>query len=362
MIRVTRRVRRQGFSSARQSSDSSRQAMTLIELLVVVGIAVILAAAAVPLVKPAIQDAKLREASRQINVFFSAARARAIEKGRPVGVWIARSAPGANASMDLYIAETPLPYAGDFIGATATLEDFDSNDIVDGATIDSAQGVAFPTLVQVGDRIRFDYKGPFYRITAIDSATYEITFAVPSGVPAPANEGALVPYQVYRQPKKSSASPLQLNGSIAIDLQYSGIGAVGTQFDASLTNVAGTPPVLNRTPVVVMFDEGGAMSRIYGSYQASSGSIPGSGVAPRGTVHLLLGSFDQTTPAPDPTTGVSSVSTAERNNLEDQRNVWISIGDRNGAISSAENGGLPGSTDISLAREFARSGRTMGGG
>ena len=72
--------------------------MTLVELLVVVTIAVVLVAAAVPMMKPALQSSRVREVSRQLNVFLQVARARAIETGRTAGIWIERDTPGSNAS------------------------------------------------------------------------------------------------------------------------------------------------------------------------------------------------------------------------------------------------------------------------
>ncbi len=97
--------------------------MTLVELLVVVTISVLLLASAVPLMRPALKDAQLRESTRQLNVMCAMAKARAREIGRPVGIQIERSAPGSNAAFEVHMAETPPPYTGDFVDALADLVD-----------------------------------------------------------------------------------------------------------------------------------------------------------------------------------------------------------------------------------------------
>src|SRR5688572_15071580 len=95
--------------------------MTLVELLVVVAIIVLLVAVAVPAVAPAIRENRLREASRQVNVLIARAKARAGENGRRVALWLERSAPGSNAVMDIYLAESPPEYNGDLQGAGVLL-------------------------------------------------------------------------------------------------------------------------------------------------------------------------------------------------------------------------------------------------
>jgi len=350
-----------------------RGGVTLVELLVVVTIAVILVASAVPLMKPALRDSQLREAARQINVYFALAKARGIQHGRGAGVMIQRADPGSNAAFEMFMAETPPPYAGDVIGAVATLEDnwpkdpTTGNSIPDGnyesAVFTDSNSFNLSFLVQVGDLIQFNYQGAWYEITLVSTAVRNVG-GTPTTVPliefAPKSAGAnaypglsaSVPYKVARRPRKSSGAPLQFNGGVVIDLEYSGIGASGQQFDAALTNdTTASPPVLNNLPILIMFDGSGAISRVYGSAVLATTSpptysIPGNGVAPTGTLHLLVGRFEQTG------------ALAEVTNLQDPKNVWISIGDRTGTVTSAAN--LTASS-IAAARELARSGQSMGG-
>ena len=90
-----------------------RRAMTLVELLVVVAIMLMLAAVAIPAMRPSMEGRKTREAARAINVYLSSARNRAIESGRPVGVQIERDIASnlSLAGVTLYQVEVPLPYS-----------------------------------------------------------------------------------------------------------------------------------------------------------------------------------------------------------------------------------------------------------
>ena len=91
----------------------------------------------VPLMKPVFEGQETREAARNISVFFANAKTLAIQKNRPVGVWIERAssqlidptfpisdnnpsnpnnnipAERAFASYRLFIAEQPESYTGD---------------------------------------------------------------------------------------------------------------------------------------------------------------------------------------------------------------------------------------------------------
>ncbi|MDA1054178.1 MAG: hypothetical protein O3C40_27340 [Planctomycetota bacterium] len=344
-----------------KKSKADRGGVTLVELLVVVTIAVMLVATAVPLMKPAMKDGQLREAARQINAVFAVAKSRGIHHGRGAGVMIQRSQPGSNAAFELFIAETPPPYAGDIIGAVATLKDYKDtagNSTPDGnfetAEFLDGNSATLAKLVQVGDLVQFNYQGPWYEITAVAETPVMLVRFQPKSASSNAwpSATATVPYKIARHPRKSSGAPLQFSGGVVIDLEYSGIGASGQQFNAALTNnTTASPPILNNQPILIMFNGSGALSRIYGSAILVSTSpatyaIPGNGVAPTGTVHLLVGRFEQTG------------ALAEVTNLQDPKNVWISIGDRTGTVTSAAN--LTASS-VAEARELARSGQSMGG-
>ncbi len=59
---------------------------TLVELLAEIIIMTMLAAAALPVIAPAMQNRQVREGARIVNGFLTGARNRAMQTGRPVGV------------------------------------------------------------------------------------------------------------------------------------------------------------------------------------------------------------------------------------------------------------------------------------
>jgi Tfp pilus assembly protein FimT len=87
--------------------------VTLIELLAVVSIMLIVTVIAVPAMKPALENRKIREAARAVNVYLGSARNHAIELGRPVGVLFNRDSTQGNPCITLQQVEIPATYAGD---------------------------------------------------------------------------------------------------------------------------------------------------------------------------------------------------------------------------------------------------------
>lgn len=92
---------------------------TLLELLVVILIVVTITAATVPAIAPATSSRRTREGARLLNVFLNAARNRAMETGRPAGVWMDRVEDVPEAVATLSFCEVPPPYSGDFSDSTA---------------------------------------------------------------------------------------------------------------------------------------------------------------------------------------------------------------------------------------------------
>ncbi|HWB00263.1 MAG TPA: prepilin-type N-terminal cleavage/methylation domain-containing protein [Pirellulales bacterium] len=95
-------------------SGARRLGVSLIELLVVIAIVLVVSAVTMRTLSPALTNRNLREAARMVNVFINAARNRAIQSGRPAGVWIEKMPGLPEVSVNLYQAMVPDPYAGDF--------------------------------------------------------------------------------------------------------------------------------------------------------------------------------------------------------------------------------------------------------
>lgn len=313
----------------RHHKQQLRRGITLVELLVVVVIMVILLSAATAAMIPLLADRELREAARQLNAVIGGAPARAAQLGRPVGIWIERSKNNANAAFEVYLAEVPPLYAGDVLGATAIVSPPAGGADSGGANLRySVAGLGSNPgegLVQIGDMVRYDYQGPFYPITAMTPPEV-IQYYVGDKPPPPTYNNPGVPYQVIRQPRKSSAQPLQMPSSTVVDLSQSGIGGSGTEFQ------------FGPKPVVITFTAQGGIDLVYANW-TSGGTWQPRQVT--GNIHLLVGSIDK----------------VGANNLADQRNRWVTIGRQSGTVITTENVG----GTIDAAREFAISGKGMGG-
>lgn len=107
--------------------DPARSGATLLELLAVILIMLMITAMTIPVVAPAISGRRIREGARMVSTFINAARNRAIETGRPAGVWLERSRGLPEVCENLYMAEIPAPYGGDFLDSTVECVVVDKN-------------------------------------------------------------------------------------------------------------------------------------------------------------------------------------------------------------------------------------------
>jgi hypothetical protein len=91
--------------------------------LVVIIILTTLVSAAIPIMAPTNDDRRLREASRSVNAFISAAQMKAVQLQRPVGVALKRLSQDTNSDptqrhddnavcIELFYVEQPAPYRG----------------------------------------------------------------------------------------------------------------------------------------------------------------------------------------------------------------------------------------------------------
>ena len=301
-----------------RTSRAQRLGFTLIELLVVVAILIILVGVLTTALQPVLAGKEIREAARSLNAFFAASVARAAETGRPAGVWIERSSANTNGAFDVFFADVPPLYAGDFVNDRAT---FTSTTQV---TLPAGQA-SVAGFIGVGDRIRFDFSGPWYEITTVSGLN--ITYLL-GGHPAPPHT-TTVPFQVLRGPRKSLVSPMQLPSNTVIDLANSGVGASGTQFN----NATQTDPV------VIMFSPDASIDRIY--YHDGTAYA---GRKLTAMLHVLVGRSGQI--------GAGNLGAGPNDNR------WVSVNHQTGRVITTENMG----GSVSNARLFATSGQGMGGG
>jgi prepilin-type N-terminal cleavage/methylation domain-containing protein len=157
-----------------------RRGVTLVEMLIVISIMAILTVAALKLMQP-VEDRRVREAARAVNVYISSARNRAMEIGRPCGV-IFRRANGTNfptASMVLDQCEVPPPYAGDETNSLVKVQDWTFRPdglkyFKDGRIVLKVQikdGQFSSNLLRPGDLMQLNGQGPFYTLIYDDPTT-----------------------------------------------------------------------------------------------------------------------------------------------------------------------------------------------
>ncbi len=363
---------------------STRHGMTLVELLMVISIMTILMVVAIPMVRPAFENRQLREAARQLNAFVAGAKFRAAELGRPMGVWIDTNAAISDPKFanHVYMAEVAPSYTGAEIGSRITIEfpapgvpaaprpsppwhfEFDDEPLgtlhfwdstgnVDSDTINLA---LIQSLVSSGELfyVQFDHKGRFYTCFNTGSA---LLISLPHGPPPGLEHPTSTPlpgsppvgqtYEIMRGPTRSIVSPLVLPGDAVIDLSVSGVG-VGN--DADAFKVAAS-----NSPIIIMFTSNGQV----GSVIIDQVSYP-----PVGSIFLLIGRRAKVmVPSVGP-----ALANPELSNLADPSNLWITINNRTGAITTEDNGatqGMPVATPvldrIKAAREFARTSTQKGG-
>jgi prepilin-type N-terminal cleavage/methylation domain-containing protein len=383
-----------GPDSGQLAKSGGRRGMTLTELLVVVSIVVLLSASLVPMVQPVLRGQRVREASRQLNVYLAGAQARAVELGRPVGIWIERAGHEPIGPLNnwytghrLYLAEQPTSYTGDLYESRVRLLpdaadptrwearydwdpqspglsccDFLSASLQQAAaTLDPRLAIALP-----GDMIRFNGRGPYYVIDQIDATSLKFRATVGQGMaltryvrPAPSNPSELLAYQpgvrfeIMRRPIKSNSTPLELPRNTGIDLSLSGYGP---PYDTPYLLLPGYDSFIYQPTsfaarfrevhpeydIVIMFKPEGGVDRVY--YVAHELDVLSFWEMPQGMISLLVARDDQIgrdslrnliTPDVHENLVLGPLGEA---NLRDQDNIWLSISTITGRIQSSPNG------------------------
>ncbi len=281
-------VRRASLFTVHRPRTTDRGGFTLVELLVVIAIISAVTIATIPLLLPALDMRRIREAARLVSTHFSSAQSDALAKGRSVGVWIERLSSEPTAAMDLFLCEVPPPYAGDSMGSLATCR------LAGGkATVSLGADTGWYGLLKPGDLIRFNYGGDVYQFNGMAEQTPGSGTFIDATQESPAGSGNFIlkpdntlqfqivwtnvanstficppvasaasgwhtPYQIYRQPVKSATPPLQLPAGSVIDLAYS--GTAGDTFQDELptspTNLQTAFPT-DKRPIIVTFNKSG---------------------------------------------------------------------------------------------------------
>ena len=176
-----------------------------------------------------------------------------------------------------------------------------------------------------------------------------------------------VPYRIIRQPVKTSTPPLQLTGSVVLDLNWSGINdsyfvqrdttaAPFTKLTAA--NAGESVAAEDKSPIVIMFSPSGNVSRLYLS-DIVDGQWNWGWVAPTSAIHLLIGQREAVPP--------ENAELVKWLNLD---NLWVSIHPQTGLLTTTENAEVDPSLNspiyaytggVRADRAFATRAKSMGG-
>ncbi|HOM16279.1 MAG TPA: prepilin-type N-terminal cleavage/methylation domain-containing protein [Thermoguttaceae bacterium] len=324
----------------------SRAGMTLVELLVVVTILVILTGVVIPVLTPSLESRRMRESARQVNLYLNRARSMAMEKKRPVGVWLERRQGLNQAVTNLFIVEE-LPPTGLDSSNIPRLLVSNSNPQTpsSGSALLTFPGGA-PSDLQVGDYLQLNFQGPIWEMITISPVSANQRHCtlrqtgmgppVPPNIPQPG-----VPYQIFRTPRlRSLASPLELPSATAIDTQWSGIG-VGT-----LAQAFAPPTTTDTNPILILFSPKGEVDSVW-CWTSQSGSPVWQKTKATEPIYLLVGKLNRIPQGEDNLT-----------NWQDLGNLWVVVTPQTGMVRTVE---MASGTNSVEARRIARESHSMGG-
>ena len=358
-----------------------RRGLTLVELLVTVTIMGMVVAISVPIIKPMLASNKTKSGADIVAGFLAQARNRAIEENRPVGVTFERVLNYENSGVYPYngacvtmrqVAE-PRPLSG-FVRDVRVAVDA-SGQIrfrVWSPSTSPPQWVAdsneinyWNKLVNPGDQIQFDGKGPKYEILS----GFQIDMTVNPAPPIYSDQQPTL-FKVFRKPQPGKvaptmARPVALPEGIVVDLDSSGTG----NFTDKSQDQDGYPICDNfsaagpqdTNSVTIMFSPTGEVDRIYFSDPdpGKAGQIISE--IPAGPIFLNVGiwersgfwmqdgsnSYISNDYLPDEGSTIT--------NYHDMNNYWVTIFPRTGATRVNRVAPVPSGGAINESREYATS-------
>lgn len=335
----------------RRFSAAGRNAYTLVEMLIVVSIMIMLVAVTLPVAKKVMDGSQGREASRQLNAYLAMAKARALQTGRPCGLYLPFQLPlghtdpsltpaqipqywPVRAATQIFLAETPQHYSG----STTSARGYISGGVfitctTTSSALDANEAGYLSSLLKTGEQflVRFNFKGDWYICNNAGSNTFTYIRPLQGTVQPPSTVSQ---FQILRSPRPIG-NALELPQGTCIDITYSGVGNSGRQFPlpSNLNSIAGG--------LYVMFSSNGSIDSMY------INSLPT--VPPNGSLYFLIGKTEKVG-TNDPYVLASSnfnsaiYANKDISNLADPTSLWVVVSRSTGQVMTAEN--MPDPTKI----------------
>ena len=358
--------------------------MTLIELVVVIGILVILLSIAIPTLRNGVRERKLREAARELSGFIRRAKARAVEIGRPAGIWIERrddTAVGAKQGVRVHLCEVPPAFSG---STSSSMVFVDPNGWLTFAGEPAPPNAITPVNISIDRqmilsrvpagatfKIRFHGRKPFFTAQRILDANGSLYLRVNLGSNPPAYIGKLatagMTFTAVFPPRRVGGESIEFPGDTVIDLWSSGLGALQNNFAPPA--FPSSPNMYDPRPVMVLFTPEGDVETLMFSRLVLNPVPPPTQIVemavvpPPGPIHFLIGRINGIV---DGVAGIPNFGNVS-GNLLDPSTIWVTINHRTGKVTTAENvdtsrnPALPLPQRILAARDLARRGVRMGG-
>ncbi len=296
-----------GFQMIPPKTFKHRSGFTLIELLVVLSVLIVLTAIIIPTLRIISSDRKVREAARVVESFFSVARDDAMASGF-AGVEL--------DSRTLYRLRALPPYSGDDYTATVTVNAAYTPDPFDPMVrlypLTYTPPPIDPVIVMDGEFIQLRYAGPKYRLRTFTQLVVD-----PRVQPLPPTN-VLLKYQVYRRAARIESSATQLPDRHFVAIDFSGDPAF-TFTTIPNTNTITHNPFDGTGPIRILFERNGGIDRV--EDQNREGYIP------VGPLFFLIAIDEEKY---DETSG--------RILLDNESNLWITVGNTNGSVLVSEMG------------------------
>lgn len=303
-------------------ADRTRSGMTLIELLVVVMILGMLSLTVLPTLSGTLGQRRFRDAAGNLSTFIARAQTRALNAKEPRGFILQPLDSAPNAAIDLFLADTPAAYAGEWSTSRVKI-DYPSGSLafMDLETIARVSGDSF---CRAGDAIQFGGSGQYFRfeppaaVTMWDAgATSRSQSHFNTVLPRTGPDG--VSFRIRRQPTRASTGVLQLQQSTAVDLRWCSVnGKLFSDFRSG------------NTSVTVLYDMAGRPEQIVHSN--------GQRMIVRSPIYLLVGLSELCGNDPAPLSAGDALADFDKRvgaNWQYVDSVWLCIDHKTGYVRTA---------------------------